>query len=342
MDNDERDDESNNETHDEQSAFQQLTPDELLDAVESQGYRCDGRMLALNSYENRVYQVGLEDTEPVIAKFYRPQRWSDEAILEEHEFTLTLAEAEIPVVAPLKNSANTTLHRHGLFRFALYPRRGGRSPELDRPDHLEIIGRFIARIHLLGETDRFQHRPGIDIDSLGREPSQYLLKNGLVPLELETAYSTLVDDLLTVIAQKFEFAGQFRILRIHGDCHPSNILWRDETPHIVDFDDARNGPAIQDLWLYLSGDREFQTARLADLLEGYCQFRDFDPRELHLVEALRTLRMIYYAAWLARRWDDPAFPLAFPWFNSARYWDDHILSLREQRALLDEPPLVWD
>jgi Ser/Thr protein kinase RdoA (MazF antagonist) len=328
----------------EQSAFQDLTPDELLNAVESQGYRCDGRMLALNSYENRVYQVGLEDAEPVIAKFSRPQRWSDAAILEEHVFTLELAAAEIPVVAPLTADNGQTLHHHGPFRFALYPRRGGRSPELDRADHLEIIGRFIARIHLLGETAVFHHRHSNDItvEALGREPSRYLLGNGFIPAGLEIAYRTLIDDLLPVIGQKFVLAGKPQLLRIHGDCHPSNILWRDETPHIVDFDDARNGPAIQDLWLFLSGDREFQTARLADLLDGYCQFRDFEPRELHLLEALRTLRMIHYAAWLARRWNDPAFPLAFPWFNTSRYWEDHILSLREQRALLDEPPLVWD
>lgn len=328
--------------NDAQLAFQQLTPDELLDAVESQDYRCDGRILALNSYENRVYQVGLEESEPIIAKFYRPQRWLDEAILEEHEWTLQLAESEIPVIAPLRNAAGETLHQHGFFRFALYPRRGGRAPELDRPDQLEVIGRFIARIHLSGESGLFQHRPEISIDSLGRESAQYLLNSGLIPPQLETPYQTIVDDLFTAIVEKFRLAGQYQVLRIHGDCHPSNILWRDDTPHIVDFDDARNGPAIQDLWLYLSGDREFQTARLADLLEGYCQFRDFNPRELHLIEALRTLRIIYYAAWLARRWNDPAFPLAFPWFNSARYWDDHILSLREQRALLDEPVLVWD
>jgi Ser/Thr protein kinase RdoA (MazF antagonist) len=190
----------------------------------------------------------------------------------------------------------------------------------------------------------FHHRHSNDItvEALGREPSRYLLGNGFIPAGLEIAYRTLIDDLLPVLGQKFVLAGKPKLLRIHGDCHPSNILWRDETPHIVDFDDARNGPAIQDLWLFLSGDREFQTARLADLLDGYCQFRDFEPRELHLLEALRTLRMIHYAAWLARRWNDPAFPLAFPWFNTSRYWEDHILSLREQRALLDEPPLVWD
>ena len=330
------------EPDNEQTAFQQLVPDEMLDAIESQGYLCDGRFIALNSYENRVYQIGLEDAEPIVAKFYRPARWMDEAIIEEHQFTLELAAEDIPVIPPLVNDAGKTLHQHGLFRFALYERRGGHTPELDNPDQHEVIGRFLARIHLLGEQSTFAHRESIGIDNLGRESAAFLLEHKHIPLALETAYSTLIETLLEKIEHRFEQAGTYKTIRLHGDCHPNNILWRDETPHIVDFDDARNGPAIQDLWMYLSGDRQYQTARLADVLEGYTQFREFDPRELHLVEALRTLRMIHYAAWLARRWKDPAFQLAFPWANSARYWDDHILSLREQAALLDEPVLVWD
>ena len=324
------------------SAFHTLTPDTMLDAVESLGYRTDGRFLALNSYENRVYQIGLEDDEPIIAKFYRPRRWTDEAIREEHAFTRELADDEIPVVAPLADEHGETLHHFAEHRFALYPRRGGRTPELDNPDHLEMIGRFIARIHLHGQQRAFAHRGRLDIESFGIEPSRYLIEQRLVPAELETSYATLVEDLLARIRRGFDAAGEIAIIRLHGDCHPSNILWRDETPHIVDFDDARMGPAIQDLWMFLSGDRHYATARLADLLEGYTQFRDFDPRELHLIEALRTLRMIHYAAWLARRADDPAFKMAFPWFYTRRYWDDHILALREQAALLDEPPLVWD
>ncbi len=324
------------------SAFHTLTPDTMLDAVESIGYRTDGRFLALNSYENRVYQIGLEDAEPIIAKFYRPGRWSDDAIIEEHIFTAQLAADEIPVVAPLADDSGKTLHHWADHRFALYPRRGGRTPELDNPEQLEMIGRFIARIHLHGQVGEFEHRPRLDIDSFGVAPSRYLLENRKIPADLEQSYASLIDDLLLRIRRCFDAAGEVANIRLHGDCHPSNILWRDDTPHIVDFDDARMGPAIQDLWMFLSGDRQYATARLADLLEGYTQFRDFDPRELHLIEALRTLRMIHYAAWLARRADDPAFKMAFPWFYTRRYWDDHILALREQAALMDESPLIWD
>jgi Ser/Thr protein kinase RdoA (MazF antagonist) len=325
----------------EQTAFQQLVPDEMLDAIESQGYLCDGRFIALNSYENRVYQIGLEDAEPIVAKFYRPARWADEAIIEEHQFTLELAAEEIPVIPPLVNAEGKTLHQHGLFRFALYERRGGHTPELDNPDQLEIIGRFLARIHLLGEQSKFAHRASIGIDNLGRESAAFLLEHKHIPMELETAYSTLIETLLEKIEQRFEQTGTYKTIRLHGDCHPNNILWRDETPHIVDFDDARTGPAVQDLWMFLSGDREYMNKRLGDLLIGYEQFFEFDPRELQLIEALRTLRIIHYAAWLASRWSDPAFPYAFPWFNTTNYWEEHVLSLREQASALNEPSLIW-
>lgn len=333
---------SNMQTSVENSAFQSLGPDDLLDAVESIGYRCDGRFLALNSYENRVYQIGIEDDRPLVAKFYRPNRWTDAAILEEHIFTQELAAEEIPVIAPIADDKGETLHHHGPFRFALYPLRGGRAPELDRPDHLEQLGRFIGRIHAIGRTRDYKYRPTLDIRHFGVESYQFLLEIGIIPVELTLAYRSLAEELVERIKTCFSRAEKIGIIRLHGDCHPGNILWRDDGPLIVDFDDARMGPAIQDLWMFLSGDRDYMTRRLTDLLDGYTEFCDFDARELHLVEALRTLRMMYYAAWIARRWDDPAFPAAFPWFNTARYWDDHILSLREQAALMDEPALVWD
>ena len=327
---------------DEARAYRDLGPDQILDAVESLGLRCDGRLLALNSYENRVYQVGLAEANPIVAKFYRPRRWSDDAILEEHAFSQALADLEISVVPPDRDGEGRTLHRHGPFRYALYPRRGGRAPDLESPTHLEQLGRLLARIHNLGAFQPFRHRPTLSIEHFGEESYRYLLERGFIPAELELPYRSLAEDLLLRIRACYERTGEVRYLRLHGDCHPGNILSTDAGFHIVDLDDARMGPAVQDLWMFLSGDRAHMTARLADLLEGYTQFRDFEPRELHLVEALRTLRMMHYAAWLARRWDDPAFPRAFPWFGSPRYWEEHVLALREQAALMEEPPLVWD
>ncbi|HQU15833.1 MAG: stress response serine/threonine protein kinase YihE [Chromatiales bacterium 21-64-14] len=326
---------------DEKTPYAQLGPDQILDAVEGAGYPCDGHLLALNSYENRVYQVGLDGAVPVVVKFYRPGRWSDDAILEEHRFTLELAELEIPVVAPIVDPEGVTLHRHGPFRFALYPRRGGRAPDLEDPGQLEQLGRFVARIHGLGAVQPYRHRPSVDVENFGVESYQYLLESGFIPHDLELAYRSLAEDLIVRIRACYARAGAVARIRLHGDCHPGNILWTDDGPHIVDFDDARTGPAVQDLWMFLSGDRAFMTARLADLMEGYTEFHSFDPRELHLIEALRTLRMLHYAAWIGRRWDDPAFPRAFPWFAGGRYWEEHILSLREQAALMDEPPPVW-
>ncbi|MCU7880227.1 MAG: serine/threonine protein kinase [Candidatus Thiodiazotropha sp. (ex Lucinoma aequizonata)] len=322
-------------------AFATLTPDTMLDAIESIGGVCSGQFLALNSYENRVYQVGMEEGPPLVSKFYRPKRWGDQAILEEHQFTLDLAEQEIPVIAPLINAeANTLLHYESC-RFTLYPCKGGRAPELDNPDQLEQLGRFIGRIHLLGATRSFQYRPGIDIESYLQEPSRYLLEHEFIPHHLLAAYESLLKDLVTRIEDCYARAGSVSYIRLHGDCHPGNILWRDNGPQIVDFDDARTGPAMQDLWMFLSGDRGYMNERLADLLEGYIQFYDFNPSELHLLEALRTLRLVHYAGWLARRWDDPAFPQAFPWFDTTRFWEEHILILREQLARMDEPALIW-
>jgi Ser/Thr protein kinase RdoA (MazF antagonist) len=311
-----------------------------LTAIDGLGFRCDGRFLALNSYENRVYQVGIEGGEPVIAKFYRPGRWSDDAILEEHGFTTELAEIDIPVVAPL-NIGGTTLHYCGPYRVSVSPCRGGRAPDLDDHELLRQLGRLVARIHLQGETHEFEHRPEIDIDTFGRNSHDYLLHSGFVPEVLRAAYTSIAELLFRNIDASFERAGQSKSIRLHADFHPGNVLVAGERLHIVDLDDARSGPAVQDLWMFLSGDREEQTPQLASLLSGYEEFRSFDARELHLVEALRTLRIMHYAAWLARRWEDPAFKSAFPWFNTHRYWDEHILALREQVALMEEEPLEW-
>lgn len=319
--------------------YADLSPDLILDAVESKGYVSDGHLLALNSYENRVYQIGIGERQYLVAKFYRPGRWEDAAILEEHAFAAELAEAEIPVVAPLADDNGDTLFAHGGFRFALYPRRGGRWPDLDNPDHLEWLGRFLGRIHAIGATRSFAHRPTLDIDSFGTRSYRYLLDGGFIPSHIELAYRTLAEDLLTAITSAYARAGALDNLRLHGDCHPGNILWTDAGPHFVDLDDCRTGPAMQDLWMLLSGDRQSMALQLSELVAGYELFRDFDRRELLLIEALRTLRMLHYAAWLARRWHDPAFPLAFPWFNTPRYWEEHILQLREQASALQEPAL---
>lgn len=316
-----------------------LTPDRILDAVESIGLHCDGRLLALNSYENRVYRVGVDDAEPVIAKFYRPGRWSDPAILEEHEFAHELAETEIPLVPPLKNVTGTSLHRIEELRFALYPNRPGRAPELDNPDVLEWIGRFIGRIHGRGETRQFRHRGTLSEARFGVEPVEYLTRSAFIPAELRATYASVAREVLAQIHALFELAGKVRQRRLHGDCHPGNIMWTPAGPHFVDLDDCLMGPAVQDLWMLLAGDRDDMQRQLGDVLAGYDDFCTFDARELVLIEALRTLRIVHYAAWLARRWTDPAFPLHFPWFNSQRYWQDHILSLREQQAAMQEPPL---
>jgi Ser/Thr protein kinase RdoA (MazF antagonist) len=321
------------------SNYEQLTPDTVINAVESLGYLSDFRILPLNSYENRVYQVGLDQGEPIIAKFYRAQRWSDEQILEEHEFTHYLYDLDIPVVPPL-SIENKTLFFYEGFRFALYPRQGGQAPELDNGDHLEIIGRFIGRIHRAGQSGLFQKRPSIDIQSFAIDSRDFLLKESFIPQDLVPAYDTLTQDLIDKISRVFSRV-DFSKIRLHGDCHPGNILWRHDRAHFVDFDDARNGPAIQDLWMLLSGDYQQRCLQLADILEGYSEFCDFNPAELQLIEPLRTMRLLHYAAWLARRWSDPAFPLNFPWFNTERYWAEHILSLREQLAALDEPVIKW-
>lgn len=320
--------------------FASLTPDRVLDALEALGFYPDGRLLALNSYENRVYQVGIEDGAPVVAKFYRPARWSDAAILEEHAFLLELAEREIPVVAPLPLPGGATLQQVEGFRIAVFPRRGGRAPELDAPGVREWLGRFLGRIHRVGAEAPYRHRPTLDIAGFGEQSRDWLLAHGDIPEDLRAAWHSVVDQALDGVRRCFDRAGSVRALRLHGDCHGGNVLWTDDGPHFVDFDDSSMGPAVQDLWMLLSGGRDDMSLQLRDLLAGYECFREFDRRELHLVEALRTLRLIHYCAWIARRWDDPAFPAAFPWFNTQRYWQDRVLELREQIALMDEPPLA--
>lgn len=320
------------------NSFYELSPDAVLDALDAIGLRGDGRLLALNSYENRVYQVGMEEGAPVVAKFYRPQRWSDAAILEEHAFVHELQQREIPVVPPLA-IAGATLHSHQGYRFAVFARQGGRAPELDAPGTLEWIGRFMGRIHAVGAIRPFVERPALDADSFGEQPREWLLKSGLIPDELSESWSAISRQAMDAVRRCYDRAGDVRLLRLHGDCHAGNVLWTDGGPHFVDFDDSRMGPALQDLWMLLSGERAEMSRQLADLLAGYEDFCDFDPRELYLLEALRTLRLLHYSAWLGMRWQDPAFPAAFPWFNTVRYWQDRILELREQVALMEDEPL---
>ncbi|WP_432472714.1 serine/threonine protein kinase [Amphritea sp. HPY] len=318
--------------------FESLTPSYIQDAIESLGYLCDGRVFGLNSYENRVYQVGIEGEQPLIAKFYRPARWTREQIIEEHEFCFELQEQELPVVAPLTNSAGESLFYYGEFMFALFPRKGGHAPELDNLDNLYTLGRMLGRIHLIGAQKPFAHRPSIDIQSYGRD-SVELISSKFIPAELQLAYDSLSTDLLQRMEEIWQQSGDLNFIRVHGDCHIGNMLWRDNAPNFVDFDDARMAPAIQDIWMLFSGDRNSQQIQLSEIIEGYNEFYDFQPRELQLAETLRTLRMMNYAAWIARRWEDPAFPHNFPWFNTVRYWSEHILELREQLAALQEPPL---
>ncbi|MFT3963790.1 serine/threonine protein kinase [Propionivibrio sp.] len=324
-----------------ETPFATLTPDSLLDALESVGLRPDGRLLALNSYENRVYQVFMEEGAARVVKFYRAGRWPDAAILEEHAFSLELAAAELPVVVP-QVIEGRTLHRHGDLRFAVFPRQGGRAPEFERRETLEWMGRFMGRIHAVGGRRPFRERGEIGLRSFGEEPRDFLRRGGFLPADLAGVYFGVVEQALDGARCCYERAGEVATLRLHGDCHAGNVLWVEGEgggPWFVDFDDARMGPAVQDLWMLLSGGREEQSRQLADILAGYEDFHEFDTRELHLVEALRTLRLIHYAGWLARRWHDPAFPAAFPWFNTQRYWEERILELREQIALMQEPPL---
>ncbi len=321
--------------------YQNLGPAEILEAVDSQGYYSDGRLLVMNSYENRVYRVGLDDDKTIVVKFYRPGRWSDAAIYEEHHFALELAKREIALIPPLANSAGETLFRHKSYRFALFECYGGRPPNFESPDQLRQLGRFIGRLHAVGSEAAYQHRPTLDATTFGSSCVEFLLKNKFIPGELIAAYESLSQDLLQRIQWCYERCPEIKLIRTHGDCHSGNILWTDDGPHLVDLDDSRMAPAVQDLWMFLSGEREDREISLGILLEGYTAFADFDPTQLNLIEALRTLRLMHYYAWIAQRWEDPAFPRVFSWFNTPRSWEQHILDLREQAALMDEPALAW-
>lgn len=331
-------------TPDAQHPYSSLTPDLVLDALADLGLYGDGRLMALGSYENRVYQVSLEDGARVVAKFYRPERWTDAQILEEHAFALELAAAEVPMVAPLIVN-DRTLHHHAGFAFSVSPWRGGRTPELDDFEVLEWIGRFLARIHTVGAQRPFELRPTLNVQNFGVESRDWLLSNQIIPLDQETGWRKACEEALQIIDEKMS-ATKAASLRLHGDCHPGNVLWTplgddgSGGPHFVDLDDARMGPAVQDLWMLLSGERAQRSMQLSTLLDGYEQFRDFDRRELALIEPLRTLRLIHYSAWLARRYADPIFPINFPWFGSSDYWRGQIDMLIEQIEAMQEEPLM--
>ena len=311
-----------------------MNPELILSAVESLGVQCTGSLLALNSYENRVYQIGVEDQSPLIVKFYRPHRWTSAAILEEHAFAHELLGHEIPVVAPLTVDGKT-LHEFQDFRFAIFPRQGGRMLELDNAEHLEWMGRFIGRLHAVGATQHFKHRMTINAETYGQVPFQFLLEHDFIPAEIQPNFTPTVTMILERVAACFARVEDVQLIRLHGDCHAGNVLWRPEGPSIVDLDDCLLGPAMQDIWMLLSGSDEDKKRQMQIILEGYEEFYDFNRRERHLIEALRALRMLHYAGWLAKRWDDPAFPLNFPWFNTPRYWQEQLQHLREQLDVLD-------
>jgi Ser/Thr protein kinase RdoA (MazF antagonist) len=318
--------------------YSELSPETVLDAIEAVGYRCDGRVLALNSYENRVYQIGIEEGDPLVAKFYRPARWSDDAIREEHAFAGELAAQEIPVVAPLVRDG-ISLHVHQGFRYAVFPRRGGRWPELGTAEHREWVGRFLGRIHAVGRAARFVERRRLSVEDLGRNARDFVLEGDWMPDYLADKYADVTEELLYEVESRADGWGGARVGRILGDCHRGNILWTDLGPHFVDLDDCLTGPAIQDLWMLLSGSQLEMRIELPDLLKGYEQFLPFDRSEIALIEPLRALRMIHYSGWLARRWHDPAFPKAFPWFAEPRYWEEHHRALEDQLAAVQGPPL---
>lgn len=313
--------------------YSNLSPEVILEAIESTGFQCTGSLLALNSYENRVYQIGVEELGYIVAKFYRPHRWTNEAILEEHQFAKELVELEIPVIAPLIAN-HKTLHEYQEFRFAMFPRQGGRAFELNNFEQLAWMGRFIGRFHAVSACRIFQHRSRLEVANQGYDSYRFLIENDFIPGFLKLPFCQTVEELLEKIENNFQQVAPLNI-RLHGDCHPGNILWNDQGPQIVDLDDCLMGPAIQDIWMLLSGDEEQVRAQLDEILYGYREFYDFNPREICLIESLRALRILHYSAWLARRWEDPAFPLSFPFFNTSQYWQELLINLTEQSKKLE-------
>ncbi|MFW1202016.1 serine/threonine protein kinase [Vibrio parahaemolyticus] len=315
--------------------FDALTPDFMWYALESIGIRAESGFLPLNSYENRVYQFTDEERRRYVVKFYRPERWSNEQIQEEHDFTLELIDNEIPVAPPVRINGNT-LHHYQVYGFALFESVGGRQFEVDNLEQLEGVGRFLGRIHKVGSRQAFQHRPTIGLQEYLYQPREILQNANMIPMHLENSFFNDLDMLIKAIENHWQ--DSFTTIRLHGDCHPGNILWRDG-PMFVDLDDSRNGPAVQDLWMLLNGERQDKLMQLDIILEAYQEFCDFNAAELKLIEPLRGLRMVHYMAWLAKRWHDPAFPLAFPWFNEPKYWEGQVLAFKEQIASLEEAPL---
>lgn len=323
-----------------ETSFDALLPDDIVNSLGDCGWSCDGRIQALASYENRVYQIGLSDRpEPVVAKFYRPERWTDEQILEEFEFTDELAELELPVLTPLSSPEGPVLcHKLG-FRFAVYPHARGHAPYLDDAHALAQIGRLIARIHNIGQKHTFDYRETMSFTHRAVDSALFIVEGNWVPDDLRDAYEAIVEDLLGAIDDSLDH-DVLADGRIHGDMHVGNLLWDAGSPSVLDFDDACNGPAMQDLWMFLSGNPDEMQRNLDALAEGYEMFRPFPSTMLNQVEALRAMRILYHTAWLARRWKDPAFPRAFPWFNTQKFWQEHILTLKEQLALLRDPPTL--
>ena len=318
--------------------FNGLTPEVVLDAAAAAGLDPDGRLFALNSYENRVYQLhGAHD--PLVLKFYRPARWSDAQIAEEHQFTAELAAAELPVAAPLA-VGGATLIRYREFRFACFPWLRGRAPELDAPEARQLLGRTLARVHQVGRRRPFVSRPRIGIERLGWQARSQVLASALLPEALSERYSSVSGALLERVMAGFAAAGSAAEIRVHGDCHLGNLLWNEHGPAFVDLDDCGMGPRVQDLWMMLSGPPAEQQRQWGEILEGYQQFGDFDLHELALIEPLRALRMLHHAAWVAHRWSDPAFPRAFPWIGEPRYWEGYIQDLLEQIEAIEDPPLL--